>query len=158
MLAKKALPITPTIRAYCDDDWRAVCAIHDRARPCELKNSCDSRAFVPLADDQDSAEDFYQSQKFVACLGDTIIGFVGLNGTYISWLYVDPAYSRQGVGRQLLRLGICFIGLQTRTIVLAGNTPARRLYESEGFEVIDVFESTNAGYPCTCQELALAKE
>ena len=46
------------IRAYCETDWAAVCAVHDRARPDELRGSCDPRAFVPLAAEQDDAASF----------------------------------------------------------------------------------------------------
>src|SRR5262245_57060443 len=145
-----------TIRAYRDDDWGAVCAVHDRARPDELRGSCDPRAFVPLATDQDDTASFQRSRKFVACLGEQVVGFVGIDGTYLSWLYVDPAYYGQGIGRRLLRLGLQLIGHQAWTIVLAGNTQARRLYESEGFRVVRIYESTNAGYPCTCVQLALS--
>ena len=145
-----------TIRAYRDDDWPAVCAVHDRARPDELRGSCDPRVFVPLADEQDDAESFQRSRKFVACVGQQIVGFVGIDGTYLSWLYVDPAYYRQGVGRRLLRVGLQLIGPQAWTVVLAGNTRAQRLYESEGFQVVHTYESTHAGHPCTCVQLALS--
>ncbi len=145
-----------TIREYRDDDWPAVCAVHDRARPDELRGSCDPRAFVPLAAEQEDAANFHRSQKFVACLGEQIVGFVGVDGMSLSWLYVDPAYSGQGIGRRLLRLGVQRIGPQAWTVVLAGNTRAWRLYESEGFQVVRTFESTNAGYPCTCVELVLS--
>jgi hypothetical protein len=42
------------------------------------------------------------------------------------------------------------------TVVLAGNARARQLYESEGFQVVHTFASANAGYPCTCVQLALS--
>jgi ribosomal protein S18 acetylase RimI-like enzyme len=133
-----------------------VCAVHDRARPDELRGSCDPRAFVPLAAEQDDSESFQRSRKCVACLEEQIVGFVGIDRTYLSWLYVDPAYSGQGIGRQLLRLGLQMIGPQAWTIVLAGNIRARRLYASEGFQVVRIYESTNAGYPCTCVQLMLS--
>ncbi|MDB9524904.1 GNAT family N-acetyltransferase [Oscillatoria sp. CS-180] len=157
MLANTTLPSASqvTIRAYRPEDWRAVCAVHDRARPLELRNSCDPKAFVPLANDHEEADDFHRSQKFVACFEDTVIGFVGIDQHCISWLYVDPKYARRGIGRRLLRSAIHRIGAQAWTIVLSGNTPARCLYESEGFQVVDAFESMNAGYSCTCLELAL---
>ena len=145
-----------TMRAYRDADWPAVCVVHDRARPDELRGSCDPRAFVPLADEQDDATSFQRSRKVVACVGEHLVGFVGVDGTYLAWLYVDPAYYGRGIGRQLLRLGIRLIGPQAWTVVLAGNTRARRLYESEGFQVVQTFESANAGYPCTCVQLALS--
>jgi class 3 adenylate cyclase/ribosomal protein S18 acetylase RimI-like enzyme len=144
------------IRDYRDADWPAVCAVHDRARPDELRGSCDLRAFVPLAEEQEDAESFQRSHKFVACVGEQIVGFVGVDGTYLSWLYVDPAYYGQGIGRRLLRLGVQFIGPHAWTVALAGNTRARRLYESEGFQVVDTYDSANAGYPCTCVRLALS--
>jgi ribosomal protein S18 acetylase RimI-like enzyme len=145
-----------TIREYCDDDWPVVCAVHDRARPDELLGSCDPRAFVPLAAEQDDAESFQRSRKFVACVGEQVVGFVGIDGTYLSWLYVDPTYYRRGIGRRLLRLALQLIGPQAWTVVLAGNIRARRLYESEGFPVVHSYETTNAGYPCTCVQLALS--
>jgi ribosomal protein S18 acetylase RimI-like enzyme len=144
------------IRPYCDADWPAVCAVHDRARPDELRGSCDPRAFVPLAEEQDDPESFQRSRKFVACRGAQIVGFVGIDGTYLSWLYVDPAYYGQGIGRRLLRVGLQLIGSQAWTVVLAGNLRARWLYESEGFQVVRMYDSANAGYPCTCLQLALS--
>ena len=129
--------------------------MHDRARPDELRGSCDPRAFMPLAEEQEDAEDFYRSHKFVACLGNQVVGFVGIDGTYLSWLYVDPAHYGQGIGRRLLRLGVQRIGPDAWTVVLTGNLRARRLYESEGFHVVSTFEGTNAGYPCTSMRLAL---
>lgn len=64
-----------------------MCAVHDRARPDALQGSCDPRAFVPLAEEQEDAESFEHSRKFVACVAEQIVGFVGLEGTYLSWLY-----------------------------------------------------------------------
>jgi class 3 adenylate cyclase len=111
---------------------------------------------VPLAEEQEDAESFQRSRKFVACMGEQIVGFAGIDGTYLSWLYVDPAYYGQGIGRRLLRLGVQFIGPHAWTVALAGNTRARRLYESEGFQVVETYDSVNAGYPCTCVRLALS--
>jgi ribosomal protein S18 acetylase RimI-like enzyme len=143
------------IREYRATDWPAVCAVHDRARPDELLGSCDPRAFVPLAQEQADAENFRRSRKFVACVRECVVGFVGIDGTYLSWLYVDPAWYGRGIGRQLLRLGILLIGPGAWTVSLAGNMRARRLYESEGFQVVRSFEGSNAGYPCASVELAI---
>jgi GNAT superfamily N-acetyltransferase len=143
------------IRDYRDEDWLAVCDVHDRARPLELRGSCDPRAFVPLAQDQAYADDFRDSKKLVACLADQIVGFVGVNKQCISWLYVHPAYMGQGIGRRLLQMGIQVGGAETTTVVLAGNSRARYLYASEGFQISRIFAGSNAGYPCLCLELRL---
>lgn len=147
-----------TLRAYCDEDWPAVCSIHDQARPHELEGSCSSNAFVPLASDPDDLENFHRSEKFVACIGRQIVGFVGIDDTLLAWLYVDPDYFGHGIGHELLSLALELIGPHAWTIVLDGNTRARRLYECAGFQIIHTFVSTNAGYPCTCLELALNPE
>ena len=57
-----------------------------------------------LAADQNDAENFQRLRKFVACVGGRIVGFVGVDGTYLSWLQVDPAHFGQGIGRGLPRL------------------------------------------------------
>jgi ribosomal protein S18 acetylase RimI-like enzyme len=149
-------PDPVTIRDYSPADWLAVCAVHDRARPDELSGSCDPRAFIPLAHDQEDGPSFQRSQKFVATLGDEIVGFVGIDGAYLSWLYVDPSHYRRGIGRALLRFAVSLIGLQAWTVVLAGNVSARRLYESEGFLIVRTSQGSNAGYTCTSLRLALS--
>ena len=144
-----------TIRPYRDEDFAAVCAVHDQARPIELRGSCDPRAFVPLADELEDAEDFSRSQKHVACVGERIVGFVGVDGAYISWLYVDPAFAGQGLGRRLLRLAIALAGPGAWTFCLLGNVRALSLYEREGFVIATILAGSNAGYPCTGARLEL---
>jgi hypothetical protein len=69
---------------------------------------------------------------------------------------VDPTFYGRRIGRRLLRLGVQLIGPGVWTNVLVGNTRARRLYASEGFQVVRTFQGDNAGYPCTCMRLVLA--
>ena len=141
-----------TIRPYEEKDWKSICAIHDAARPDELHGSCDPRAFVPIEED-DEVEDLKRSDKLVAVDGERVIGFVGVDGKYLAWLYVEPAYYHQGIGRRLLQKGLEVTGSDAWTIVLDGNKNAIQLYRSEGFQETRRFESDNAGYPCTCLRL-----
>jgi ribosomal protein S18 acetylase RimI-like enzyme len=104
---------------------------------------------VPIEQDSE-VEDLRRAHKYVACDSERVAGFVGVDGECLAWLYVDPEYYGRGIGRALLRTGLAEIGSPAWTIVLAGNTPARRLYESEGFQEVRRFESENAGYPCEC--------
>jgi GNAT superfamily N-acetyltransferase len=145
------------IRDYEKTDWEAICQIHDRARPDELKGSCDPRAFVPIENDPE-VESLRKSRKYVAIERDVVVGFVGIDGDYLAWLYVDPGHYRRGIGRQLLRYATDKIGVGAWTIVLDGNRPARSLYEDEGFSEMRVFQSDNAGYPVTCIRMELIHE
>lgn len=140
------------IREFHDSDWEGLCRVHDLARPMELRGSCDPRAFIPLAQDPESAE-LLRCRIFVACDRAEVVGFVGQNGDYLAWLYVDPAYHGRGIGRALLRRVIPLLGSAAWTISLAGNLPALHLYQSEGFVIARTFEGDNAGYPCTSHRL-----
>jgi len=141
------------IRPYEEKDWQRICTIHDAARPDELIGSCDPRAFVPIEQDSE-VEELKKSDKYVAVDDEKVIGFVGVDGRYLGWLYIDPAYYHQGIGRRLLQKGLDVIGEDAWTIVLDGNTKAISLYKSEGFKEVQRFDSDNAGYPCTCLRLA----
>lgn len=144
-----------TYRGYQDSDWSAICQIHNRARPDELKGSCDPRAFIPIEQDPE-VEDLKRSLKFVACNGDQVVGFSAVDEKYVSFLYIDPDYYGQGIGRKLLQMGIEAAGKGAWTIVLHKNYPAIALYKSEGFKEVHRFESDNAGYPCTCLRMERA--
>ncbi|MEO0349125.1 MAG: GNAT family N-acetyltransferase [Cyanobacteria bacterium P01_A01_bin.15] len=134
---------TIALRAYCDEDFPAVCAIHDRARLFEVQDVYDLKTLMRLIGEEGDFENFHHSEKFVACLGETIVGFVGVDESLVSWLQVDPAYFGQGIGRELLQLGLELTGPQAWTVVFAGNTWARQLYESAGF--VHTFDVTSAG-------------
>ena len=45
-------------REYEERDWPEVSKIHDLARPIELEGSCDSKAFVRLADERKTYRSF----------------------------------------------------------------------------------------------------
>ena len=140
------------VRSYHPADWQSLCQIHDLARPDELAGSCDPRAFVPLENDKE-VEHLKLCQKIVAFSDDRVAGFIGVDDGYIGWLYIHPDFHRQGIGRDLLKEGLKLIKEKAWTIALAGNSPAVKLYQSEGFIEVNRYESDNAGYPCTCVRL-----
>ncbi|HZM25009.1 MAG TPA: GNAT family N-acetyltransferase [Anaerolineales bacterium] len=145
-----------TYREYQDEDWKSICQIHDRARPDELRGSCDPRGFVPIEQDKE-VEELKACWKFVACEDEQVVGFVGVGEKYLAWLYVDPEHYGKGIGRELLRIGICQIGEDAWTIVLDGNLTAIKLYESEGFREVNRFQGENNGYPVTCLKMERAE-
>jgi ribosomal protein S18 acetylase RimI-like enzyme len=145
------------IRDYRPADFEAVCRIHDRARPDELRGSFDPRAFVPLA--QDPERDYIPlCDMFVAEDGGTVAGFAGIDVPYLAWLYVDPDRYRRGIGRALLRHCLARLDADAWTIACGNNTPAIALYLSEGFLIQSRFTGTNAGFQGPVARLALHPE
>ena len=145
------------IRDYRPDDWPAICRVHDRARPDELRGSYDARAFIPLA--QDPEGEYIQAcVMFVAHQGDDIVGFAGIDDPYLAWLYVDPAHYRRGIGRALLQHCLARLGADAWTQACGNNEAALELYRSEGFVVESRFTGENAGYEGPAARLALDPE
>lgn len=145
------------IRDYRLQDWPAICRVHDRSRPDELRGSFDPRAFVPLAQDPEAGY-IASCDMFVAEDGDTVVGFAGIDDPYLAWLYVDPAYYRRGIGRALLRHCLARLGKDAWTYACGNNTAALTLYESEGFVIESRYTGTNAGFQGPSARLALFPE
>jgi ribosomal protein S18 acetylase RimI-like enzyme len=143
-----------SIRPYTPADWHAVCAIHDRSRPYELDGATDPRAFHPMAEEAEE-EHFFESQTLVACRGERVVGFVSFMGSYITWLYVDPEFHRQGIASALLARALEQCGREAWVNTMAGNDAAIALYRKAGFDLVKSFPSDCDGYPCTCVLLAL---
>jgi GNAT superfamily N-acetyltransferase len=130
------MPTSPMlIRPYQAGDWGAISRIHDAARLDELRDSVGVEAFLSLADTAES-EGLFDGGLWVAELGGTVAGFVALDDGEVTWLYVDPARYRCGVGRALLRHALAAAGARVETTVLAGNDGALALYLSEGFVIL----------------------
>ena len=146
-----------TIRDSSTDVWPAICKLHDRARPGELRGSFDARTFVPLAEDPEGAT-LAACEVFVARDGDEVIGFAGIDVPYLAWLYVDPAHYRRGVGRALLDHCLERLGEDAWTISCGNNTAALDLYLGRGFSVEKRFTGNNAGYEGPVVRLALDPE
>jgi len=145
------------IRDYRPGDWPAVCRVHDRARPDELRGSFDPRAFIPLAED---AEGRYidACTMFVAQRDDEVVGFAGIDEPYLAWLYVDPAHYRRGIGRALLRHCLARLSEDAWTRACGNNEAALSLYLSEGFVIESRSTGENAGWLGPSARLALHPE
>ncbi|TPI26982.1 GNAT family N-acetyltransferase [Mesorhizobium sp. B3-1-6] len=71
-------------------------------------------------------------QVSVAVAGENIVGFIAVSGEWVEQLYLDPAWTRQGIGARLLTqatAGMPVIKLHC----FQANTGARRFYERHGF-------------------------
>ena len=122
-----------SIRPYHSDDWERINEIHDSARLQELKLAGIEGAFLPLSTAAER-EGLVEYAVCVACLNDKVVGFTAYDDQELAWLYVDPLYSRQGIGRSLIQHVIDHTNCRPLKIeVLAGNTPAINLYHSMDF-------------------------
>jgi ribosomal protein S18 acetylase RimI-like enzyme len=125
-----------SIRPYESDDWQAIAAIHDAARLLELRMTVGEEAFLSLAETAEN-EGLFTGELWVATEDDRVVGFVALRDDEITWLYVDPAHHRQGIGRALFSHAANRCGTVVRVETLAGNEPALALYLSEGFDLVE---------------------
>lgn len=123
------------LRAYSPSDWERLCEIHDAARRDELLASGLAEAFLSLEQTAGN-EGLFEGEVVVAEVQGEVCGFVAYAAGELTWLYVEPARYKQGVGRQLLRHAIQSCGGHISTEVLVGNEPALALYLSEGFKIL----------------------
>jgi ribosomal protein S18 acetylase RimI-like enzyme len=133
-----------SIRAYEDADWEAIAAIHDAARLLELRMTVGEEAFLSLADTAEN-EGLFSGEVWVATRADQVVGFVALRDDEITWLYVDPAQHRQGIGRALFAHAVSRCGPGVCVEALAGNEPALALYRAAGFDVTETSTGRLAG-------------
>ena len=148
---------TIMIRDYRQEDWPRLKSIHDTARRDELRLAGLDAAFLPLAVAADR-EGLFQYTVRVAWLEGTAAGFSAFADNELAWLYVDPALSRRGVGTRLVQDALEHLERPVSIEVLAGNDPARRLYERCGFRLIETVSGRmpgNESFPVTCHVLRL---
>ncbi|WP_109211960.1 MULTISPECIES: GNAT family N-acetyltransferase [Microbacterium] len=135
--------MTLAIRPYESRDWDAISRIHDAARLDELRGAGLLDAYLPLADTYEN-EGLFDDEVWIAEDAGRVAGFlagsVGEQGGEITWIYVDPALYRRGIGRALVEHFIARAGGPVELEVLDGNG-ARDFYEALGF----VLASTTTG-------------
>jgi GNAT superfamily N-acetyltransferase len=90
------------IREYQQQDWPRLIEIHDNARVVELQLAGLSDAFIPLAEAAFN-EGLFDYNIYVALVNDKVLGFVAYSDDELAWLYVDPVYKSQGIGKCLAK-------------------------------------------------------
>lgn len=146
------------IRPYRPEDWHRAAAIHDAARREELRHAGLEAAFLPL-EVAARREGLFDHTVVVAEAAGAVRGFAAWTEEELSWLYVDPAAARRGIGRALVRR---FLeehpGRPLSVEVLAGNAPALALYQSLGFRLSETLAGSmpgNESFPVTVHVLEL---
>lgn len=132
------------IRPYESTDWSRLCDIHDTSRLDELRLTVGTNAFLTLEQTAES-EGLFDDKLFVAEVDGVVQGFVAYSDEELTWLYVDPQFYKKGVGRALVRHAVADAASAIELELLEGNTPALKLYLSEGFRVIKRIEGKLEG-------------
>lgn len=135
--------VTVAIRPYEPGDWDDIRRIHDAARLDELRGAGLLEAYLDLEATYEN-EGLFDDEVWVAEVDGRVAGFiagsVGADGGEITWIYVDPALYRRGVGRALVERFLSRAGGPVELEVLEGNA-ALAFYDALGF----VLEKTTTG-------------
>jgi ribosomal protein S18 acetylase RimI-like enzyme len=151
------------VRGFVPEDWQALCDVYEPAARHELELSgADPRALRSMPD-QESLETFqHLNTALVATAEGKVVGFVAWrdqgewrDSGYLSWLYVDPAYHRRGIGDRLLGRAMEALGAQAWTLAKQGNEPAVNLYRKHGMRIVKSRHAQTGGHPQDELRLAL---
>lgn len=73
-----------------------------------------------------------EQQVTVATIDDKTVGFAAIKNEWIEQLYLDPAWTRRGIGARLLH-HVTRAMTHVKLFCFEANTSARRFYERHGF-------------------------
>ena len=143
-------------REYRPADWPAVCRVHDRARPIELASFAAPEKVQILAEADDVGV-FHASRSWVAEVGGQVIGFVSIDAPQLTFLYVDPALHRRGIGWLLVKHVLPILGTDGYLYTATENALAVAFYRSCGFVVAARFPGEACGCGCECLRMVLPR-
>ncbi|SDA52228.1 Acetyltransferase (GNAT) family protein [Mesorhizobium qingshengii] len=83
-----------------------------------------------------------RQQVTVAEAGKEIVGFIAVSGDWVEQLYLDPAWTRRGIGSRLLMDATTALPV-VKLHCFQPNTGARRFYERHGFVAVSFGDGTS---------------
>ncbi|WP_458072230.1 GNAT family N-acetyltransferase [Rhodanobacter sp. BL-MT-08] len=165
-------PRAITVRAFEGEEF----LVYRSLRLAALEESPDSFEST-LASEQWRADDEWASRLHVACSSGfdlPLIGYLGAEAAGLAWgkvdistapivnlyqMWVAPACRGHGLARILLRAIVAWAAsLQARSVqlgVVCGNSPAMRLYISEGFVPVGQIAPLRSGSMLMVQNMRL---
>ncbi len=146
------------LRFYKDTDWGNVKDIYNLSKPDEMRGSVDLRALIPLEEDGNNLKLFHDSIIFVVEENETILGFGGNKGNYISWLFVHPNHRRKGVAKTILQQILSQLTGTIKLNVAKNNMAAKTFYKKFGFKIEREFMGNYNGYQSQAMTLSLEKQ
>ncbi len=130
-----------------------MCEIYDLSKPDELSGVIPRESILPLATDPAMNALFLASKIVVMESIGRVIGFCGSRDSYITWLFVHPAFRRKGVATALIHEMLARLRKPVTLNVMMSNTPARAFYERIGFSLEREFQGNFQGNPCNVAKL-----
>jgi len=122
------------IRRATREDAVAIGEVFVRAR--------DGMAYLPRIPDEDrprlGAWIVERHEVWVWEEDGAVTGFIGIEPGYLSHIYVDPGVQRRGIGTALLVRAKQLLPDGMQLWVFQRNDGARRLYEREGFRLVEL--------------------
>jgi len=126
------------IRPYTSSDFEQILQIYAHGKLDELVFELNNFTLIPLNQDEKRFKAFRQSSVFVY-EEENIAGYVAINESEISSLFVHPNQRGKSIGGKLLEYAINH-GPHPMTLqVVTSNTPAKNLYLKQGFKKKDSF-------------------
>jgi GNAT superfamily N-acetyltransferase len=102
----------------------------------------DAMAYLPRIPDEDRPKlggwIVEQHEVWVAEEDGAVTGFIGIEPGYLSHIYVDPESQNRGIGSALLAHAKALLPGGMQLWVFQRNEGARRLYEREGFRLVEL--------------------
>jgi len=129
------------IRKFVENDYPRIFEIYAHSKLDELRFEKRKFNLLPLEDDEKRLIEFKESDIYVY-EDEQVIGYAALCGTEIRALFVHPDARGRGIGKSLLEFLLSNIEGIAFLYVAKTNVPAKNLYVSYGFKVVDEFRTT----------------
>lgn len=142
------------IRRFKDSDFEQIEEIYNLSKADEFAYEDFQVEIVPLSLDPNMLSLLKRSTLYVY-ENDSILGFIGYEGGFITWLFVHPNSRGKGIGEALLEYLILQIGGSLSLTVARSNKVAMNLYSKFGFSVEKEFTGNYQGNPIAVCKLEL---
>jgi ribosomal protein S18 acetylase RimI-like enzyme len=94
----------------------------------------------------------------VAERAGVVVGFSGIHGNTVSWLFVHPLHRRALIAETLLQIAIVGVQGNIELNVVKSNEAAVRLYEKLGFNNLREVTGSFNGQDCQVLRLQLPRD
>jgi len=153
-----------TIRLFKQADFQAINNIYNVSKLDELQLENTSFELLSLEQDQQRYAELMESDIYVyehvyeQAYGQvnkepTVLGYGALFGTEIRALFVLPQARRKSIGKTLLEFLLTKIDGTASLYVARSNTPAKTLYATYDFNVVEEFTTTYNTVPVVANKM-----